>query len=119
MRFTKNNDGTVTDANTGLTWSQTIATYVNRSDADDAVKGLGQGWRLPTLTELFGLVDHEKHTPAVDADVFQDTADDWYRTGTPCAWDDTCDWLVHFGCGRVSIGRRHNSACVRAVKEAA
>jgi hypothetical protein len=117
-RFIDNGDNTITDTTTGLVWGRkTLAQDVNHASAEKAVTELGEGWRLPTVTELFGLVDHEKHEPAIDTEFFPDTESDWYWTSTPTAWNDTAVWVVGFGYGFVGNFRRgYGSACVRAVR---
>ncbi len=114
QRFTTNEDGTVTDSSTGLIWSkETLARDV---PYDEAVKQLGEGWRLPTVQELFSLVDHSRDEPAIDVDAFPDTDSDWYWTSTPCAWNDTAVWVVSFYLGNVGGSHRYNGGCVRAVR---
>jgi hypothetical protein len=113
-RFTQNEDGTITDNETGLTWSkETLAKDVTY---DDALKVLGEGWRLPTIKELFSLADHTRSSPAIDVEVFPDTESDWYWSSTPTAWNDAAVWVVDFNYGCVLSLRRGSSACVRAVR---
>jgi hypothetical protein len=113
-RFTQNEDGTITDNETGLTWTkETLAKDVTY---DDALKVLGEGWRLPTIKELFSLADHTREGPAIDVEAFPDTESDWYWSSTPTAWDDTAVWVVDFSYGDVYYARRDYGACVRAVR---
>lgn len=113
-RFTQNTDGTITDSETSLTWSrETLAKDVTY---DDALKALGEGWRLPTIKELFSLVDHARKSPAIDTEAFPDTAYDWYWSSTPTAWNDAAVWVVVFSLGSVYSSPRHDFACVRAVR---
>ncbi|KXJ45856.1 DUF1566 domain-containing protein [Marinobacter sp. Hex_13] len=107
----------VTDTKTGLQWTKaTVAEDVTFEKAQEAVEALGKGWRLPTVDELFSLVDHSKHEPAIDSDAFPDTKNDCYWTSTPCAWNDTAVWVVYFDDGGVYHGHRSSYACVRAVR---
>lgn len=60
--FQDNGDGTVTDLNTGLMWQQTPDfERHNYYDAFDYVKNLEDGgytdWRLPTIKELYSLLN--------------------------------------------------------------
>jgi len=62
FQYTNNNDGTITDHNTGLLWEQAHhATRLSYYDAKAACEKLELGghisWRLPTLKELFSLAD--------------------------------------------------------------
>ena len=115
LRFTQNEDNTITDNETGLTWSkETLATDVSY---DDALKVLGAGWRLPTINELFSLADHARENPAIDVEAFPDTKSDWYWSSTPAAWNDSAVWVVSFNYGHVgSLHRYDCHACVRAVR---
>ena len=72
--------------------------------------------RLPTIDELFALADRTKYAPAIDTEAFPDTANDWYWTDTPCAWNTSAVWVVAFGDGDAYGGPRSDLACVRAVR---
>ncbi|GAB0151070.1 DUF1566 domain-containing protein [Marinobacterium sp. BA1] len=116
-RFVQHDNDTVTDTQTGLIWmKKTLVKDVTHQDAEQAVADLGDGWRLPTIQELFSLADHSKHSPAIDADAFPDTESDWYWTSTSCAWNDSARWVVYFYYGYVNNYPRHYYACVRAVR---
>lgn len=64
MSYTDNGDGTITDNNTGLMWQQTpdYERY-NYYDAFDYVDELTTGgytdWRLPTIKELYSLLNSD------------------------------------------------------------
>ncbi len=113
-RFTQNEDGTITDNETGLTWSkEALAKDVTH---DEAIKALDDGWRLPTIKELFSLVDHTRETPAIDVEAFPDTESNWYWSSTPTAWNDAAVWVAPFSLGLVGSLLRNDLACVRAVR---
>lgn len=115
--FTINADNTVTDTTTGLTWSRaTVAKDVTHETGKAAAEALGEGWRLPTIDELFALADRTKYAPAIDTDAFPDTANDWYWTDTPTAWNTSAVWVVAFNLGAALASHRLNYACVRAVR---
>ncbi len=117
QRFTDNGDNTVTDNTTGLTWTKTtIAQEVNHQAAETAAAALGDGWRLPTVNELFSLVDHTQEEPAIDTGTFPDTQNDWYWTSTKTAWNEAAVWVVYFGLGDAYGSHRDSGACVRAVR---
>ncbi len=82
--YKDNSDGTVTDLNTGLAWVQARGSKVTW---DDAVAGAAEcrvgghdDWRMPTIKELYSLIDfrgyHDPHkggagsVPYLDAEVF-------------------------------------------------
>jgi hypothetical protein len=84
-----------------LEWSATLCNR-ERVDYDDAVsacEALGEGWRLPTRTELLSLVDDTRHDPAIDTALYPDTQSGAYWTSTPCAWALSSAWIVYFGYG--------------------
>ena len=79
MAYKDNRDGTIADLNTGLTWQKT-PDFVQRSweKADAYAKSLElaghNDWRLPTIKELFSLVDFRGNmrtkTPYLDTRYF-------------------------------------------------
>ncbi len=79
--YSDNGDGTVTDLNTGLMWQQE-PDFVNQSTWTNAITNavniqLGgyADWRLPTIKELYSLIDFrgETGTSADDAKPYIDT----------------------------------------------
>lgn len=97
--FHDNNDGTVTDRATGLTWSKSDSgsgmnweAALAWVQAKNAANYLGHhDWRLPNAKELQSIVDYTRapdvtHSPAI-APIFQTTpisADEY-----PCFWTST------------------------------
>ncbi len=82
MDFRDNGDGTVTDLNTGLMWVQA---HGEKMTFDEAVAGASTfslagytDWRLPTIKELYSLIDFSGETgmsetdsvPYIDTDAF-------------------------------------------------
>lgn len=59
--FRLNGDGTVTDLNTGLTWTSAVAGPISWSEAQTSAAALRTGghadWRVPTIKELYTLID--------------------------------------------------------------
>ncbi len=66
MSYVDHGDGTVTDLVTGLTWQQTPPAKMTWLDAFDYADQLALGgyddWRLPTIKELYSLIDFSGHT---------------------------------------------------------
>ena len=117
QRFIDNGDNTITDTKTCLIWTKnTIAKGVDCDDTEKAVAKLGEGWRVPTLDEMATIVDRTRHSPAIDTEAFPDTANDWYWTSTPCAWNTSAVWVVLFSSGYVGGLDRNFYCCVRAVR---
>jgi hypothetical protein len=89
-RFVKNLNGTVTDNLLKVVWGPTLSERMTWDASVKACKKLNlsgkKGWRLPTVNELFSLVDRSKRNPAIDSESFPDTkTDDWYWTSEPLA----------------------------------
>lgn len=61
LRYRRNDDGTVTDLNTGLMWTRALTGPMSWSDASAGAAALRTGghadWRLPTIKELYSLAD--------------------------------------------------------------
>lgn len=128
--YLDNNDGTVTDKRTGLTWMRCalgqiwdgttctgeagvygwkFANCINQSHTGY------EDWRLPTKYELKGIVDSTRKDPSIDIDAFP---------GTPCAyfWSSTIAprpdqaWGVDFSHGVSAIGSHGFANHVRFVR---
>jgi hypothetical protein len=111
------------DTQLGLDWMTADAgdEEINYADAEKAVAALNvngdEGWRLPTRMEALAIVDHERHNPAVDPDLFPGIRSDWYWTSTAAAWAPSSDvWIVDFSGGNSLVYRRYDTAFVRAVR---
>lgn len=69
-----NGDGTVTDDGTGLTWQQNCPGKMTWKNALEYCENLSLGghndWRLPSIKEIFSLVDYSKSKPAINSDIF-------------------------------------------------
>lgn len=67
------------------------------AEAKEYAASLGDGWRLPTRTELLTLVDDTKHNPACSA--FPDCPSECFWTSTPWAGSSSYAWSVLFDFG--------------------
>ncbi|PKM86361.1 MAG: hypothetical protein CVU87_12275 [Firmicutes bacterium HGW-Firmicutes-12] len=68
MKFTDNGDGTVTDLNTGLMWQQdpgSKMTWVEAMSKAEVFELAGYtDWRMPTIKELYSLIDFSGTDPS-------------------------------------------------------
>ena len=101
--------GTVYDTKTKLTWQQVVpsSSFVLADAkaycASDAVKTAlgGSGWRLPTIRELYTLVDSaQSTTPKIDPVFAQDVAGNIFWSSTQPA-GSTFAYTVGFNTGVV------------------
>jgi hypothetical protein len=116
MRFTDNQDGTITDTETGLMWQQET---MEKKDWDNAILSCSElnlaghkDWRLPTIEELLSIVDFERHDPACDP-VFK-AQSGYYRSSSTDG--PTGAWLVYFYIGGAFAGTKTGGYYVRAVR---
>ena len=101
--FVDNGDGTVTDKVTGLVWEKTDGgemTWEKARDRAAALRLAGKSdWRLPTSVELLGLMNHDRHGPAMDTAFFPHNEARYWWTRSPAAGDAARVWLVNTGGG--------------------
>jgi len=112
--------GTLFDSKTGLTWEQPASTTpLTWTDANSRCVGKGAGWRLPTVKELFSLVDFGKAMspapPMIDT-VFSGTQSAIYWSSTKVAKSPSSAWYVAFDDGRASNVDMSSSGYVRCVR---
>lgn len=119
-RFVDNGDGTVTDKEMNLTWMKKDdgkeRTWEEAKEYCEKLRVPGKDWRLPTMKELFSLVDHEKYSPCIDP-VFTDTKTSYYWTSTPYAGGSSGAWFVDFDGGNVFWGGVNSERYVRPVRQ--
>lgn len=128
----------VLDSTTGLTWEvktddggarDVDNSYTNwgddrLGDATLYIKDLNeaklcgfQDWRLPTVTELYGLTYLGKPlSPIIDENWFPNTKDYWYWTETKLYDSQYQAWTIYFGGGQVYPGNQNTLLGVRAVR---
>jgi len=70
--YTDNGDGTVTDNVTGLMWQQTMDEKMTFDEAVEYANEFSLGgysdWRIPTIKELFSLIDYSGQSSGSSAD---------------------------------------------------
>jgi hypothetical protein len=135
MSHTYNDDGTVTDNNTGLMWqrmdnnqiynwfkaSGTYHATENPSYQDvcgSSTLGGHSDWRLPTKKELVSIVDFSVPYPGptINETYFPNTDNEDYWTSTPLADDPESIWSVYFSNGSAHYSGKNNQYYVRCVR---
>ena len=132
--FADNNDGTVSQTNTGLMWAKCsegqtgtncagIAKTMNWSTALTAANNSNLGgyndWRLPNVKELQALVDYSRNIPVINTSYFPNTPSSWFWSGSPFANYANHAWFVSFNYGNASEGHRDDHYPVRLVRNGA
>lgn len=128
--YTDNGDGTITDNNTRLIWMKITADTNNDGsitnddyptgdklswqDAVDYCAGLGNGWRLPTYTELESIVDYGSYEPAINP-VFQCELSVYWSASTYANLTDTA-WVIQFRSGYDGWDNKTYTNYVRCVR---
>ena len=132
----------VLDSNSGLMWSAIesvrvtwtraveLMARVASTDAPERMAALQElfgdrgaelvaldGWRLPTVEELFMLADRSLHSPAINTAFFPGCKRDWYWTSTPAAYSPSdYAWCVYFDLGNANWFDQDYNGFVRAVR---
>tara|TARA_B110000116_G_scaffold267996_1_gene281276 strand:+ start:1272 stop:2159 length:888 start_codon:yes stop_codon:yes gene_type:complete len=73
-------------------------------------------WRLPSLSELNGLIHYGKTMPAINTQFFPNTQSQYYWSSTPDAGNTGSAWAVNFQFGSTSSLSRDNPRPIRAVR---
>ena len=138
-RYTVNNDGTITDNETGLMWMQctegqtwesnggagnctgTATTYTWDAAlalANDKTFAGHTDWRLPDIKELASLVAEDRYDPAINSTIFPAISSDHIWSGSPYAYEGDSSWIVYFGYGDDTYSYRNVNNHVRLVRSA-
>lgn len=149
--YTDNGDGTVTDEQTNLIWQRcslgqtwtgkTCDGEPVRVTWEQAVELEQDGWRLPTVDELYSLVHctgerresirpdgqyveatdgqclGDFQQPTINKRVFPGTSKIWFWSSSPYEGLDGYLWFVHFGSGHVGRGDDYYAMHVRFVRD--
>jgi len=94
MRFKKKTDCYL-DTKTGLEWSLEGFGPVAWNNAQS---GLIYPWKLPTIEELFSIVDFAKFNPATELPGMESS---YYWSSNTYAYNSDCAWYVNFCNGLV------------------
>ncbi len=109
--------GWVGDATTKLNWQQTFGTGRVWDQAKADCTALGNGARLPSLTELQTIVDDSKSAPEIDPMAFPGTPSTAFWTSSLVSGSPGYAWYVGFNAGYTSDGNMMNyPLAVRCVR---
>ena len=111
------------DEKTGLVWQddQAVAEVTKSySDAKTYCEQLKvdgfEDWRLPSLAELYTIVDMRRERPALK-NGFDMRVDEWFWTATPFAGEPKREaWRLSFSYGETEPSRKDRTLHVRCVR---
>lgn len=140
-QFTDNNDGTVTDNETGLMWKKCTEgqsgqdpltcmygslNQFNWQEALQRAENVNAGtagtnlnytdWRVPNIKELASIAEEQCDSPAINDSVFPDTPSSGFWSASPYAANADSSWYVYFLDGSGSGNYKHSSYYVRLVR---
>ena len=101
--------------------SSDTATYCNTQAYVARVNAAGwcgkSDWRMPTSTELLGIVSFDRVSPAIDTAYFPNTpSNSLVWSGSPNAYSSDSAWFVVFDIGYPTTNDRFNKFQVRLVR---
>ncbi len=118
--FTNNNDGTITDNNTGLLWQWGETSAKSWSDALAACNTLSlagsSDWRLPNIRELVSILGEAQLNPTLNTTFFPNVVSSGYWSSTSSATDPGSAWLVNFSNGSTDTGSKSSALYSRCVR---
>ena len=132
-RFIFNDNGTVTDKETKITWMRCAmgqkwdgkncagkAKAYSWQEARDAVAELNSDtfgeptkWRLPYVPELASITERKCFEPRVNLDVFPATPSKLFWTGMEKKGKKQQAYAIDFGKGSVTPGKKSDTAYIR------
>lgn len=132
-RFIFNDNGTVTDTDTKITWMRCAmgqnwdgktctgnAKAYSWQEARDAVAELNSDtfgeptkWRLPYVPELASITERKCFQPRVNLTVFPATPSKAFWTGMEKKGKNQQAYAIDFGKGSVTPGKKSNTAFIR------
>jgi len=86
-------------------------------EALDFAENTGNAWRVPNIKELASLVEYACEAPAINSNVFPNTAQAVYWSSTPDAVDDAAAWTMDFGEGDDNPFEKNTSGFVLLVRD--
>lgn len=136
-RFIFNDNGTVTDSETEITWMRCAlgqkwngktcegkAHDYSWQEARDAVAELNSdtfgeptSWRLPLVPELASIVERKCFEPRVNLSVFPSTPSKAFWTGMEKKGNSELAYAIDFGRGGVMPGKKSYAAYIRLMHD--
>ena len=112
------NEPVVIDKSTGLKWQQSFFEVENSAEASDYCENLNYSgnddWRVPTVKELFSIIDWSRHDPAINTDYFHGTPSDNFLASSV---RKDYVWIIDFSKGETfqtrDAGNKLYVRCVR------
>jgi len=113
----KTDDETLNDKNDQYSWEGATELFIEMLNSS----GFGgySDWRLPTITELAGILDYSGSAPTIETNYFPKTisAPYWSSTAFTCSNDHQA-WYINFEFDNASANYESDSYHVRAVRGA-
>jgi hypothetical protein len=118
-----NEDGTITDTDTGLMWQQEddnikrnwkfAVTYCENLNVSPSTYS---DWWLPNIKELRSIIDNSQFDPAIDSTAFPNTNSSHYWSSSTVFYNPVLAEIVNFSNGNYSSYDKANSYYVRCVR---
>ena len=117
----ENGDGTVTDNTTGFMWQKILSTedytWENALAYCNGMTTAGYtDWRLPSIRELFSIVDYSRSSPSADSSYFTNLTSDWHRSSTTYAYGAGNSFIVYMENGGSNWIQKSTDTKVWAVR---
>jgi len=119
QRYIDNKNGTIKDTKTGLIWQKSDdGMKRNLKDSEKYVEELDLAgyydWRVPTIEELFSIIDFARYDPAINP-VFECWGF-WYWSNSSDASNRDSAWRVQFYNGYMYWANKNDSGLIRCVR---
>jgi hypothetical protein len=112
-RFEPTGNSAVIDHETGLEWQADATGLMSWQEAMNYSVELDYGWRLPTIQELFSLINHNRSNPATEFPGHPATG---FWSSSIFTIDTNFVWYVYFYYGYVNISAKIDINHVRCVR---